>query len=39
MMRAISIERDYRFFNFACVLYKRLVDLLVKLAIKVQDST
>jgi IS4 transposase len=37
MVRTTSMERDYRFFNFAfaCVLYNvwRLVDLLVKIAI------
>jgi putative transposase len=35
MVRTTSTESDYRFFNvaFACVLYRRLVDLLVKLAI------
>jgi putative transposase len=35
MVRTTSTESDYRFFNFACVLYNvwRLVDLLVKLAI------
>lgn len=35
MVRTTSTERDYRFFNFACVLYNvwRLVDLLVKLVI------
>jgi IS4 transposase len=43
MVRTISTERDYRFFNFvfACVLYNvwRLVDLLVKLAIDGENQS